>query len=376
MLLNSYIDTPVSSITAMLHNHVTDEWAYNIHEYNCLHYREHVDAVRIAIQLAPDNSSGNHHSQRLDYRSISYETDVHGLIDSMWDSYIMEHSMDIIRLAENTFDPDQDVTHKIKSPRVIGIVSDDANEDSTFKTCRERMILDPIYPAMEQIQHNTNTNFFGNRFGVPFKSCDNLWYDRSVTTIKLLNIYSIAVDNTKVFPIYLDTVVDNLLPLSIPWTFRSNIMLHSNYSSNLMEAFTNGDTTQCDTSQWYLYSSPPETLDWKQSYSEDSDTKVSMSKLINSEVVEWTNEDLTKVNSAYRHPLKEKRIQLVKNKLVLFKPILANHRHVMLIIVPISLRRKLFSHYHAGPTCSHLGKYKIGYRIRLRFFLAEASRGH
>ena len=86
-------------------------------------------------------------------------------------------------------------------------------------------------------------------------------------------------------------------------------MLHSNYSSNLMESFTNWDTTQCDTSQCYLYSSPPETLDWKQAYNEDNDTKVIMSKLINSEVVEWTNEDLTKVNSAYRHPLKEKIIQ-------------------------------------------------------------------
>ena len=93
------------------------------------------------------------------------------------------------------------------------------------------------------MQHSTTTNFFGNRFGVPFKSCDNLWYTRSITTVELLNIYSIAVDNTKAFPIYLNTVIDSLLPFSIPWTLRSNIMLHSNYRSNLMEAFTNGDTT-------------------------------------------------------------------------------------------------------------------------------------
>ena len=50
------------------------------------------------------------------------------------------------------------------------------------------MILGPMYPAMEQMQNSTSTNLFGNRFGVPFKSCDNLWYSRSVTTIELLNI--------------------------------------------------------------------------------------------------------------------------------------------------------------------------------------------
>ena len=49
---------------------------------------------------------------------------------------------------------------------------------------------------------------------------------------------------------------------------------------------------------------------------------------------------------------------------MLFKPILANHWHVMFIVVPISLRRKVFSHHHVGPSSGN----KILYRIRLRFF--------
>lgn len=59
---------------------------------------------------------------------------------------------------------------------------------------------------------------------------------------------------------------------------------------------------------------------------------------------------------------------MVNKKLALFKPILANHRHVMLIVVPISLRRKLFSHYHTVPSSGHMGECKTLYRIRLRFF--------
>ena len=38
------------------------------------------------------------------------------------------------------------------------------------------------------------------------------------------------------------------------------------------------------------------------------------------------------------------------------------------IIVPISLRRIIFSLLHASPAAGHMGEYKTLYRIRLRFF--------
>ena len=133
-------------------------------------------------------------------------------------------------------------------------------------------------------------------------------------------------------------------------------MLDDNYTSNLLESFTNGDTVQCDTVQCYFNVTPPEMLDWKTAYNTDKDTIFIMSKLVSSEKIDWKNEDLTPINRAYRSPLQDNRIQIVNKKLVLFKPILANHRHVMLIIVPSPIRRQLFSHYHAGPTCGHMGE--------------------
>ena len=39
-----------------------------------------------------------------------------------------------------------------------------------------------------------------------------------------------------------------------------------------------------------------------------------------------------------------------------------------LIIVPESIRKVLFDHYHGGPCGGHMGEYKTLYRIRLRFF--------
>ena len=176
-----------------------------------------------------------------------------------------------------------------------------------------------------------------------------MWYARRITSTELLNVYSIEIDKDAVFPTKLDSLIDDLLPHSIPWTFRNNITRDDNYITNLLEPFSNSDTQQCDTSQCYLTSTTPESLDWTNVYNDDIDTRFISSKLLDSQQVAWNDKGLSTINSAYRVPLKDNTIQIVNKKLVPFKPILANHRHVLLIIVPISLRRKLFSHYHAGP---------------------------
>ena len=43
-------------------------------------------------------------------------------------------------------------------------------------------------------------------------------------------------------------------------------------------------------------------------------------------------------------------------------------KYITLLLVPLPLRRKLFSHYHAGPSGGHMGYYKTLFRLRLRFF--------
>ena len=114
-------------------------------------------------------------------------------------------------------------------------------------------------------------------------------------------------------------------------------MRDDNYITNLLEPFSNSDIQQCDTSQCYFTSTTPESLDWTNAYNDDMDTRFTTSKLLDSQQVVWNDKDLSKINSAYRVPLKDNTIQIVNKNLVLFKSILANHRHVMLIIVPISL---------------------------------------
>ena len=80
----------------------------------------------------------------------------------------------------------------------------------------------------------------------------------------------------------LDTLVDDVLPYSIPRTFRNSSMGDDHYITNLLEPFTNSNTTQCNTSQCYFTSTTPESLDWTNAYKEDNDTKFVLSKLLDS----------------------------------------------------------------------------------------------
>jgi len=59
---------------------------------------------------------------------------------------------------------------------------------------------------------------------------------------------------------------------------------------------------------------------------------------------------------------------VVDQNLVLFKPIFQQTWYGGLIIIPLSLRRQVFSHYHAGPSTGHMGEYKRLFWMRLRFF--------
>ena len=60
-------------------------------------------------------------------------------------------------------------------------------------------------------------------------------------------------------------------------------------------------------------------------------------------------------------------MKIIKEKLVLLKPILASAQQLALLILPKLLRPKIFSHFRAGHTGSHMGEYKKLYRMQLRF---------
>ena len=59
---------------------------------------------------------------------------------------------------------------------------------------------------------------------------------------------------------------------------------------------------------------------------------------------------------------------MVEGRLVFFEKVATTANQKICIVVPISLRRIIFSLLHVSPAAGHMWEYTPLYRIRLRFF--------
>ena len=123
-----------------------------------------------------------------------------------------------------------------------------------------------------------------------------------------------------------------------------------------------------DNQQCYQITASPTTTDWTAAYSQDVSTNIMLNMFKNAHKPLWSNDMLQKVLVEYRSHLKEHLISMLHDKLVYYKAIFKHVKYIGLIIVPLSLRRVIFSHYHAGPSGGHMGEYKTLFRIRMRFY--------
>jgi hypothetical protein len=101
-----------------------------------------------------------------------------------------------------------------------------------------------------------------------------------------------------------------------------------------------------------------------QAYVNDPDFKFMMTHLSG----EWSAAKVKKVHACYRQPLLQGYIDMVNTRLCITH-LVDGHTHLLLlVIVPTSLRRLMFTAYHASPVCGHMGRYKTLFRLRQRFF--------
>ena len=100
-------------------------------------------------------------------------------------------------------------------------------------------------------------------------------------------------------------------------------------------------------------------------YTDDPDTNILFKTIHGSGGKVLPPAIINSVAMGYRHHLKENMIQIMGDKLVLFKPINMASKYIILIITPISLRCTIFSHYHAGPSGGYMGEYKTLFRLGL-----------
>ena len=105
-------------------------WVYSIHTYDCLKLGEVITSTRVIIQLAPDYDEGNNHTKSFEYNTCCTDTDVFAFDHKLQYTDSLEHSTDAIKLDGNIPDLDKNVHHHLITPRVIGILSEDAPNKS------------------------------------------------------------------------------------------------------------------------------------------------------------------------------------------------------------------------------------------------------
>jgi hypothetical protein len=231
-------------------------------------------------------------------------------------------------------------------------------------------VLDPDFPASEpDPSASASLSQFAGTFGIPFTSCLGTTYVRAFALPELLSCYSVPSAAIPAIP--LTVPIASLAP---SFATCCPFQLGRHFVDHLIDIhlFAHLDTTQSPTGfvARCLTSSAsrpiPTSLDWTAAYNQDPDCTLLLQRLTAG--APFSRADILSLHSAYRDYVRQDRLSLVDRKLVVFQPVQNNTEMIMLIIVPASLRRDIFSAYHATPATGHMGIYKTLHRIRLRFF--------
>ena len=105
-------------------------------------------------------------------------------------------------------------------------------------------------------------------------------------------------------------------------------------------------------------SSPATLLDWPKSYLAHKDTNIIRGVFLKYKASAIPLDIIRIVYLSYRKHIKAGQISLFGEKLLLFKVLKIQRKDLSLIIVPESIRKVLFDHYHGGPCGGHMGEYK------------------
>ena len=110
----------------------------------------------------------------------------------------------------------------------------------------------------------------------------------------------------------------------------------------------------------------PSPLLWKEAYASDKETSLLFYHFLYQQP--FAKNYLSSFLAQYRHAVTNNSLGIVEGRLVFFEKFSATDNRICRIVVPISLRRIIFSLLHASPTTGYVEEYKTLYRVRLRLF--------
>ena len=233
-------------------------------------------------------------------------------------------------------------------------------------------VLNPDFPAIEPLPSPDRLpSQFSATFGLPFTSSLGSNYVRAFSVHELFGCYSAS-----------STILDALPSTAVPTDFAASLStccpfnLGSHFVDHLIDIHLFASIDAANTPTEFVTRSlvstvdgarpVPSSLDWTDAYNQDPDTKLLLARLSSS--TPFSKSDISEVHSACRDYIRQDRVSLFEGKLVVYQPVQNNQEMLMLIIVPLSLRRDIFSAYHVSPSTGHMGICKTLHHVRLRFF--------
>ena len=178
-----------------------------------------------------------------------------------------------------------------------------------------------------------SNKLLGRRFGLSLRNSKQYLIIRTITNVEMLLLYSIpsTILSENFNHIIYDNYLADMLPRSIPWKFHHHILQHifDTVNFSLHQTFSSNENV---TSFQCLSTQPrPDTLDWTTAYRNDPETFILLTKLLNlpqqkqtankAPPIEWTQQELQNTNPAYHMFLERNLINLVHNKIVVYKKI-------------------------------------------------------
>ena len=255
----------------------------------------------------------------------------------------------------------------ISEPRIIAHMNFSEESSLSSTSSISNLILCTLYPAYPPSSH-VNPNDTMRSFQIPsWSDITENWEARPLNFIEFFNIYTNnnpLFQSNQLYTLSSDTLFD-ILCTCIPHLLHKSILSHY-VNTGLFDNFIFNEDIQLDSAQCFTLRPLPTSKSWTEAYQSDPDTSKIITLLNNKTIMSQTT--IKDINSSYHEHLLANRIQLQNKRLTLTKHIPTTSKSIQLIIVPLSLRRLIFDHYHGGPTGGHMGEYKTLYRLRMRFF--------
>ena len=230
-------------------------------------------------------------------------------------------------------------------------------------------IMDPAHPIHPPYNHN-HTTTDQSAYGIPYWNHQvNEWQCRQIHKHEYLSAYSNNQQHHTISQSLhqMPTITFNLvISACIPVPIHINILHHWIHKGQFDDIIFN-ESTQIDSLQCFTMQSKPNISEWSIAYAKDHDT-CSIIKLLQAKNLHINKSALKGIHQAYHPHLMDNNIKWADDRLVLLKPLPLQQKAIRLIIVPQSMRKILFDHYHGGPTGGHMGEFKTLHRLRVRFF--------